>query len=90
MEFDNGIRGKCGVAISALELEDNKIRILMDDITNSAGETPEPWQHKGVVTWKEYDIEEFLKLELTEKELSGFGFYVFNRLAALLKTPYSA
>ena len=88
METDNGIRGKNGVVLSLLDLGNNKLRIVMDDVSNKSGSSKEPWKHEVVVTWKDYDEKEITENSLSEEELAGLGAYVVARLAASKKHPY--
>ena len=88
METDNGIRGKNGVVLSLLDLGNNKLRIVMDDVSNKSGSSKEPWKHEVVVTWKDYDEKEIIENSLSDEELAGLGAYVVARLAASRKHPY--
>jgi len=85
MGTDNGIRGKNGVVLSLLDLGNNKLRIVMDDVSNQSGSNKEPWKHEIVVTWKDYDEKEILDNTLSDEELAGLGAYVVARLAATKK-----
>ena len=88
METDNGVRGKNGVVLSLHEVGNNKLRIVMDDVSNKSGTCKEPWNHEVVVTWKDYDEKEILENTLSEEELAGLGAYLIARLAATRKHPY--
>ena len=88
MENDNGIRGKNGVVLSLLDLGNNKLRIVMDDVSNESGSCKEPWKHEVLVTWKDYYEKEITDHSLSEEELAGIGAYVVARLAASKKNPY--
>ena len=88
MKTDNGYRAKSGVVCSLLEIENNKYRLVLDDVSNSSASTDGVWQHETVVTWKEYENLDLENIDFSEKELSDFGYYVLTRLAAQLNHPY--
>ena len=83
-----GKRGKNGVVLSLLEVDGNKLRILMDDVSNESGSTQTPWNHENHVTCKEYKEKELLENNLSEEELAGLGAYVVARLIASKAHPY--
>ena len=88
MGIDNGIRGKNGVVLSLLDVGNNKLRIVMDDVSNESGSNKSPWNHEIVVTWKDYDEKEILDNTLSDEELAGIGAYVVARLVATKKYSY--
>lgn len=88
METDDGIRGKEGVLLSLRNLENGIVRVIMDDVSNEAGSVKKPWNHEVVVTWKDYENEEFTENNISEKELADLGAYVVARLNALRMQGY--
>jgi hypothetical protein len=83
MEMDDQKRGSAGVICSVRGLPNGKLRIVMDDVTNSSRLRQGPWEHRVLVTWKDYEPAELESLEsLSEAELAGFGHYVLARLMA--------
>jgi len=86
MELDDNIRGNFGVLCSLRECKNGIIRINLDDVLNTSKSELGKWEHKALVTWKDYDIANFEKLELTEREYADFGHYIMARLVAIKKT----
>jgi len=82
--MDDQKRGSEGVVCSIQTLEDGRLRIVMDDVSNLSAHGQGPWEHRVLVTWKDYDIAELEDLEsLSETELAGFGHYLLARLIAV-------
>ena len=83
-EMDDQKRGPEGVVCSIQSLENGKLRIVMDDVSNTGGSSKGPWEHRVLVTWKDYEATELKNLEsLSESELAGFGHYLLARLMAV-------
>lgn len=77
-------RGPEGVVCSVQTLANGQLRVVMDDVTNAGGSAKGPWEHRVLVTWKDYDANELKNLEsLPESELAGFGHYLLARLMAV-------
>jgi len=84
MEMDDQKRGAAGVVCSMHVLPNGKLRVVMDDVTNSGKPGQGPWEHRVLVTWKDYEPAELEHLDsLSESELAGFGHYVLARLVAV-------
>ena len=80
---DDQKRGPDGVVCSIRALPNGMLRVVMDDVTNSGASGQGPWQHRVVVTWKDYEATDLDSLELlSEAELASFGHYVLARLVA--------
>ena len=83
-EMDDQQRGHEGVVCSLQTLENGKLRVVMDDVINVGGSGKGPWEHRVLVTWKDYDATELKNLEsLPESELAGLGHYLLARLMAV-------
>jgi hypothetical protein len=74
------------VVVSLLDVDDEKIRITLDDVENNSGR-PENWTHRVFVTSKSYGKEEIENLDLPEEEYAALGHYVVARLKALRNHP---
>ena len=86
-EMDDQKRGSEGVVCSIQTLENGRLRIVMDDVSNRDGFGQGPWEHRVLVTWKDYEATELEDLEsLSEAELAGFGHYLLARLMAVHHT----
>ena len=88
METDDGIRGNSGVVCSLRDIGDGKVRLILDDVSNSSSSTKGDWKHEVVFTWKDYDKKEIEEYELSDKELADFGYNLLVRLAVLHKHSY--
>ncbi len=86
MEPDDGRRGANGVVVSLLDMDDDKIRITLDDVENNSGR-PDTWAHRVFVTSKSYGQEQIENLDLPEDEYAALGHYVLARLMALRSNP---
>lgn len=88
METDDGIRGANGVVLSLRELDGDRVRIIMDDVSNHSRSTKASWKHEVVVTWKDYEMDDLGQQRLSDEELAGLGAYVVARLVALKEHPH--
>jgi len=73
-----------GVLVRTTETKDGRIRISLDDLVNS-DDKGAIWKYDVHVTAKDFKASEFESLELPEKELADFGYYVLARLRAYNK-----
>ena len=87
MEVDDQRRGGGGVVCSLRELGEGRIRLVLDDVKNEGGSAQGPWKHHVLFTFKDFNVEEIVNLQLSERELSEFGFHILARLAALREHP---
>lgn len=85
MEFDDEIRDMVGAVICIRDLGGGKSRVILDDVDNLSKTGRGDWRHHSFVTWKDYETEQLHNLELTDKELAGFGHYVLTRVLASKK-----
>jgi len=84
---DDQERGAGGVICSIHTLRNGKLRIVMDDVDNSGKLGQGPWEHRVLVTWKDYDPSDLEDLDsLPESELASFGHYLLARLLAIHRT----
>ena len=83
MESDNKSRGAGGIVISVRDNGDGQVRVTMDDVENNSGNISGVWEHRAFVTDKDYSKESFQSLNLSEKEFTSFGHYIFARLEAI-------
>ncbi len=88
MDEDEGLRGSSGVVMSLLDLAETGVRIYMDDVHNDSSPSRGPWIDRGLVTFKDYELEDLEELNLSEKELADLGAYVIARLMATKKHPH--
>jgi hypothetical protein len=80
---DDQKRGSTGVVCSVHALSNGKLRVVMDDVTNSGTSGRGPWQHRALVTWKDYEPADLENVEtISEAELAAFGHYMLTRLVA--------
>ena len=86
MDSDDKRRGANGVVVSLLDVDDDKIRITLDDVKNSGGD-PSIWAHRVFVTCKSYEKDQIENLDLPEDEYAALGHYVLARLKALRSNP---
>jgi hypothetical protein len=87
MDSDNGKRGSNAVVLSLYDLPNEKVRVYMDDVSNSNPSEKGPWQDRGLVTWKDCTWKELKEMDFSEEELAGLGAYVLARLQATKKHP---
>ena len=88
MEADDGKRGRSGVVCSLRDLGNGRLRVVLDDVSNSEGSTKGNWSHEVVFTWKDYDAAKIENQELSDKELAELGFNVLVRAGVLFQKPY--
>ena len=88
METDDGLRGRSGVVCSLRDIGDGKVRLILDDVSNTSSSTKDDWKHEVVFTWKDYEKKKIEEYELSDKELADFGYNLLARLAVLFKSPY--
>ena len=88
MDTDDGVRGKNGIVLSLREVDNDTLRVVMDDVSNESSSTKTSWNHEIVVTWKDYKEKELLENNLSEKELADLGANVVARLVALKNHPH--
>ena len=83
-ERDDSLRGSEGIVCSIRERESGKLRVVLDDVTNSEHPSPGPWLHRGLFTWKDYEPEALEQPEdLPDVEMANFGFNILVRLLAM-------
>lgn len=88
MNTDVDERGRGGVTFSIQDLPGNKIRICMDEVSNINFPSKGPWIDKGLVTWKDYDKNDFEELNFSNEELQAIGSQVIAWLMAIKKHPH--
>lgn len=59
----------------------------MDDAKNKNTPSKGPWLDCGLVTYKDYDLQEFKEMNFSDEELAAIGAYVMARLFASTKHP---
>ena len=60
---------KDGVICSLLNMRTGKIRIVLDDVVNSYGAVDITWEHRNFFTFREFDLQSFEDLELSESRV---------------------
>jgi hypothetical protein len=84
MKQDDLKRGKRAVVCSIVMQADGKVRLVMDDAASSTDEFPQSWRSDVLFTFNDYQAQEFLNSELSEKQLADIGLNIVLRLAALM------
>ena len=82
MDSDDRRRGSYGVVVSLLDVDDDSLRITLDDVENNSGR-PDTWTHRVFVTSKSFDKNAIENLDLPEDEYAALGHYVLARLKAI-------
>lgn len=85
MSIDTERRESTGVVCSLEHLPSGKVRVVLDDVHNTAVPGRGPWKHDVLFTFKDHDKTTLETLELSETELADFGLSVLSRLVALSK-----
>lgn len=68
---------KRALIVRASKSESGKVRVSLDDALQSG---TDEWKLDVHVTANEFDLEDFASLEIDEKVLAGFGYYILARL----------
>ena len=87
MKFDEGKRSQSGVVSSLVELNDDKLRLIFDDVKNISSNGRGPWEYHTLFTFNDYDKNKILSHELSESELAEIGFNLLVRLGVLHENP---
>jgi hypothetical protein len=88
MKNSDKTRGGDGVIVSFLQIDENTVRVYIDDAKNEHVPAKGPWVDRGIVTWQDYNLADFDDLKIQDEEFANFGHYVFARLKALKKHPH--
>ncbi len=88
MSDDDGKRGSDGVVCSLVNIGGGKLRLILDDVSNSESSVRGTWSHRVLYTWKDLDATQVMEHSLSEKELADFGFHILARLTALHNHPH--
>ena len=84
-EVDDGVRGKVGIVISAVERDSGRIRLAFDDVTATSTESPQHWRATSLFTWNEYDPADIENMSLSDEDFQNIGEMVVARIHALQK-----
>src|SRR5688572_15328694 len=79
-------RAAVGIVCSIGKASDGRVRLTMEDAESSGGERIS-WTITRLFTWKDYDRQQFLLTDLSEKDLADIGLSLVARLAALAESP---
>src|SRR5262249_618572 len=82
MELDNGERGRSAVAVSLLELPDDRVRLTFDDLERRGNSFPAEWKAWSLFTFLDFDSSQLYSLEISDEELAGIGRALLARLIA--------
>ncbi len=72
---------KRAVIVGLEKTSENKLKITLDDLVQSSRE-PKTWIKDVFITSKEYDMGTFKELDISDKELADFGYYILARIHA--------
>lgn len=75
--MDKSEKPQRALMVRASKSESGKVRVSLDDALQSG---KEDWKYDVHVTSNEFDLEDFSSLELNEKVLADFGYYILARL----------
>lgn len=73
-------RSRRGVLVR-LTVQEKGMFLNLDDLEELKSQ-PKTWQQREPITLKEIDEQKFDRMELDEKELADFGYYILARLHA--------
>jgi hypothetical protein len=85
-EPDDGARGASGVAVSIVEREGGRARLVFDDITRTGTAAPFQWNSEWFFTRVEFELVDLLEGQLDDKDYANIGHAIVARLAAHHKT----
>jgi len=75
--MDKSEKPQRALMVRASKSESGKVRVSLDDALQSG---KDEWKFDVHVTSNEFDLEDFGSLELDEKVLADFGYYILARL----------
>ena len=78
--MNNLARNGVVCSISLLILNNGKVRIVLDDVIKSKNTNNDTWDHSNFFTFRDFDLEAFEKLDLSESEFADFGHSILARL----------
>jgi hypothetical protein len=84
-EPDDGARGVSGVAVSIVERDGGRARLIFDDIVRS-GPAPMQWKAELFFTRVEFELADLLEGQLEDKDYANIGHAIVARLAAHHRT----
>jgi hypothetical protein len=85
-EPDDGARGDSGIAVSVVERDGGRARLVFDDIVRSGTAAPFQWNTEWFFTRVEFELVDLLEGRLDEKDYASIGHAIVARLSAHHKT----
>ena len=85
-EPDDGARGVSGVAVSIVERDDGRARLVFDDVARVGSGAPFQWNTEWFFTRMEFQLADLLEGQVDDEDYKNIGHAIVARLAAQHKT----